>query len=59
MIDPANPTCAVSGTHVFVHGLDRAVAPGTAKVPSVPKDTDRCQCGKYSYADLKGGVIPA
>ncbi len=58
MINPANPTCGASGTHVFVHGLDRQVPPGTTKTPSVPKDSDRCQCGKFTYSQVKTGLPP-
>lgn len=56
MIDPAHPRCeGPGGTHVFVHGLDLQVPAGTAKTPSVPKDSDRCQCGQFTYDQLKGG----
>jgi hypothetical protein len=55
-MDPSNPQCQPNGTHVFVHGLDRVVPEGTRKVPSIPKLTDRCQCGKYTWDQLKSGI---
>lgn len=56
-MDPANPECnPTTGTHVIVHGLDRVVPEGTTKTPSVPKLTDRCRCGKYTWAELQHGV---
>lgn len=57
MIDPANPRCGGPGirsTHVFISGTNRAIPPGSRpEGQPEPKDTDRCQCGQFTYLQIK------